>query len=194
MPRGGALLLVSLLLAGTLPATLGLGSPVSAGRGPTPPRPCPLPAKGGYGIRTGLRGGWALRAGHRHAHAGRSGEAGVSAETLPRSDSPGAAPSRCTASPAVGRSPRTPLYFRSAPRRRARRLSAHRGRFRGLGAAVINACPQPHLKAGGGDASVVCSSKGNYFAKQVVLLSCQIWRVWGQTWNFWKLPKVHASF
>ncbi|KAM5226158.1 galanin peptides [Hipposideros larvatus] len=33
MPRGGALLLVSLLLAGTLPATLGLGSPVKEKRG-----------------------------------------------------------------------------------------------------------------------------------------------------------------
>lgn len=74
MRRGGALLLASLLLAGTLSATPGLGSPVSAEHGQTPPEPCPLSAKGGDRIRTGLGGGWALRA--RNGNKRRGGGAG----------------------------------------------------------------------------------------------------------------------
>lgn len=58
---------------------------------------------------------------------------------------------------------------------------------------MIDTCPQPHLKAGDGDESVVCGSIRNYFVKQVVLLSCAVWRVWGQTCNFWKLAQVRAS-
>lgn len=75
MPKGGALLLAALLLAGTLSATPGLGSPVSAGRGQTPPESCPLSAKGGDRIRTGLGGGWALRArnGSKRRAEGRGG-------------------------------------------------------------------------------------------------------------------------
>lgn len=62
MPRGSVLLLASLLLAAALSATLGLGSPVSAGQGQTPPKPSLPLGKGGRPHQNQTGGGGGVNA------------------------------------------------------------------------------------------------------------------------------------
>ena len=90
MPRGGAPLLATLLLAAALSATLGLGSPVSAGRGQTlPPEPCPFSAKGDDQSSSRPGSAWALCARSRMSSFGRwTGGWGTGGRSGPRGDAP----------------------------------------------------------------------------------------------------------